>query len=165
MPERWPWLGLALVLVALDQATKAWVVASLPEGGLRPVLPWFNLVLVYNTGAAFNFLDGAGGWQRWLFALVAMAVAGLLTVWLWRLPAGQWRLGAALGLILGGALGNLVDRLTLGRVVDFIDWHYQAWHWPAFNLADAGISLGVVLLFWDMLRPRGRQGGGGGDGR
>jgi signal peptidase II len=116
-----------------------------------PVMPSFNLTLMYNQGAAFSFLSDAGGWQRWLFALIAFAVSVALLWWLKRLDRREKRLAIALALILGGALGNLIDRLLLGHVVDFLDVYYADWHWPAFNIADSAISAGAVLMVIDSL--------------
>lgn len=149
---RWLWLALAVLI--LDQLSK--VVAQELLSVHEPValLPSLNLFLTYNTGAAFSFLRDAGGWQRWLFAVLATAVSVLIVLWLRRLPSAQRWLAAALALVLGGALGNLVDRLFRpgGGVVDFIDVYYGTWHWPAFNLADSAISIGAVMLLWSAIR-------------
>lgn len=156
MSKAWPWFGLALAIVAADQATKALVLARFSPGEAVVVTPYFNLVLVYNRGAAFSFLSDAPGWQTPLlvgFALVAMGVVGYL---LWRSPE-RWILSAALGLILGGALGNVIDRLRFGQVVDFLDVHAGAWHWPAFNVADSAITVGAVLLILDGFRKHERR--------
>ena len=150
---RWLWLAAAVLL--LDYLTKGWAESALREGTIG-VLPFLDLRLAYNTGAAFSLLADAGGWQRWLFAALAIGVAVALVVWLARLSRGEHRLGAALALIIGGAVGNLVDRLSLGYVIDFIDVHAAGWHWPAFNIADSAITIGAVLLLWDAFRP-GRQ--------
>ena len=146
LPSRWPWLLLAFVIALLDQLTKWLVLEHFEPGDVLQVLPVFNLVLTFNEGAAFGFLSDAGGWQRWFFILLTILVSILLTVWLWRLPARERWTAAALSLVLGGALGNLVDRIRTGRVTDFLDVHWQHWHWPAFNLADSAITLGVVVL-------------------
>ena len=121
-----------------------------------PVFSWFNLTLQHNTGAAFSFLHDAGGWQRWFFAGVAVAISGALAVWLYRMPRGQWLLALGLGLILGGALGNLWDRLALGYVVDFISVHYGGRYFPAFNLADSAISVGAAAMLLDTFTNRGQ---------
>lgn len=144
------WLLLAALVIALDQYSK-WLVLQHFELYQSLVLTsWFNLTLAYNTGAAFSFLNDAGGWQRWLFVLLAVVITGVLLVWLQR--ARHLRLQAlALALVIGGAIGNVIDRIRLGHVVDFIDWHYRDWHWPVFNLADSAISVGVVLLIVDSL--------------
>ncbi|WJW75098.1 signal peptidase II [Thiohalobacter sp. IOR34] len=141
---RYLWLSV-LVLLA-DQLSKQLAEARLAAGQVVELTGWFNLRLAYNRGAAFSFLGEAGGWQRWLFIGVGLLAVGAILLWLHGLRAGDRLLAWALALILGGALGNLVDRVLYGHVVDFIDWHYAGWHWPAFNLADAAISLGVVLL-------------------
>jgi signal peptidase II len=116
------------------------------------VLPFFNFTLAYNSGAAFSFLADAGGWQRWFFVALALAISAGLVVWLYRLRANVWGEAVAITLILGGALGNVIDRLWHGHVIDFIDVYYQNWHWPAFNVADSAITVGAVLLvlqsFW-----------------
>ena len=149
MSERsapWPWLLLAIVVAVLDQLSKWWILQRFHPGEVLPVLPFFNLVLTFNEGAAFSFLSDAGGWQRWFFIGLTLAVSAALVVWMSRLRSDEKWLAAALALVLGGALGNLVDRVRLGRVTDFLDFHWQDWHWPAFNLADSAITLGVVLL-------------------
>ena len=140
------WLWLSLLIVILDQATK-W----LAEGLLLPfqpvpLMPLLNLTLMYNEGAAFSFLANAGGWQRWLFAGFALVMTLALTLWLLRLDKGERATAAALSLVIGGAIGNLIDRVQRGRVVDFIDFYVGTWHWPAFNVADSAISLGIVFL-------------------
>ena len=116
------------------------------------VMPMFNLTLMHNTGAAFSFLSEAGGWQRWFFTIVALVVSSVIFTWIRRLHSGQYLQAAALSLVLGGALGNVIDRLLLGHVVDFIQIYYEQWYWPAFNIADSAISIGVVLLILDTLR-------------
>jgi len=143
--------------VAVDQLTKWWAQAALAPYETVAVLPVFNLTLVFNTGAAFSFLSDAGGWQRGFFIVLASVVSVVLLVWLLRLPRREWLTGLGLALVLGGALGNLVDRLWLGHVVDFLDFHWAGHHWPAFNLADSAISVGVALLLWDGFFPRRRH--------
>lgn len=158
---RWLWLSTA-VLVA-DQATKAWAADVLRPYEVRPVVDgWLNLTLAFNTGAAFSFLSDAGGWQRWFFAALAAVVCVVLTVWLGRLDRRERLVASGLALVIGGAAGNLVDRLRLGHVLDFIDFFHQSlagWpgfsphgHWPAFNLADSAITAGVALLLVGSLR-------------
>ena len=154
-------LGLALLVLALDQATKLWAAAALDYGVPVAVLPFFNLTLVHNTGAAFSFLADAGGWQRAFFIVLSSVVSVVLIAWLRRLPPASRLLGVALALVLGGAVGNLVDRVAYGYVIDFVDLHAGGWHWPAFNVADSAISCGVVLLLVDGLfggRGHGRSG-------
>ncbi len=146
------WLWLSLIVVLLDQATK-WLVMS----GLEPfetieLIPNLNLTLMFNPGAAFSFLADAGGWQRWVFAVFALGISAALVVWLLRLEARERMLAAALALIIGGAIGNLIDRVLLGHVIDFIQVYLPFIPlalfnpWPAFNIADSAISVGVVLL-------------------
>jgi signal peptidase II len=144
------WLLLSAAIVAADLATKEWVSSVFRYGESVAVTPFFNLVLVHNTGAAFSFLAGAGGWQRWFFSAVAIAISGVI-VWMLRKPGNGQLLSAALALVLGGAIGNLYDRVTLGHVVDFIQVHAAGYYFPAFNVADSAITVGVVLLIWDSL--------------
>ncbi len=150
------WLGLIVVLVALDQWTKYLATQALELYRPREVFSWLNLTLAHNTGAAFSFLAGAGGWQRWFLSGVAVVICIVLLVWLWRLPHRARMLPTALSLILAGAIGNLIDRVRFGYVVDFIDVHYADWHWPAFNLADSIIVIGVGLLLLESFIPRRR---------
>lgn len=151
------WYALALVVVALDLYTKNVASSSLQYARPVEVFSWFNLTLQHNTGAAFSFLSEAGGWQRWFFTVIAVVISVALSVWLYLLPRGQWLLGLSLGLILGGAIGNLWDRVTLGYVVDFISVHYQGWYFPAFNIADSAISVGAVCMLLDSFLNRGRE--------
>ena len=139
---------LALIVLVLDFITKRWVEDSLFVGQHIPLTSFFNLVLTYNAGAAFSFLSDASGWQRWFFTIVS-AGASVLIIYLLRKHAAETLFCIALSLILGGALGNLWDRLTLGGVVDFLDFHIAGYHWPAFNVADSAISVGAVLLVVD----------------
>jgi signal peptidase II len=152
--HRLRWLILSLLVVAADQATKLWVLAALQPREVIPVVPAFNLTLVFNEGAAFSFLAGAGGWQRWLFVGVAVAVSTVLIVWLWRLKPEERLTAAGLSMVAGGAVGNLIDRLAYGRVVDFLDFYWRAWHWPAFNVADSAITVGVGLLLLEAFLPK-----------
>ncbi|HET7728882.1 MAG TPA: signal peptidase II [Usitatibacter sp.] len=145
------WLALSAVVVALDLATKAWVTAAFRYGESREITPFFNLVLVHNKGAAFSFLAEAGGWQRWFFAALTVAIAVVLVVMLRREHRNRF-LATAFALVLGGALGNLWDRVTLGYVVDFVQLHAAGYSWPAFNVADSAISVGVAMLLWDSVR-------------
>jgi signal peptidase II len=147
-------LILSLLVIAADQATKLWVLAALQPREVIPVLPVFNLTLVFNEGAAFSFLANAGGWQRWLFVGVAVAVSTVLIAWLWRLKPEERLTAAGLALVAGGAIGNLIDRLAYGRVVDFLDFYWRAWHWPAFNVADSAITVGVGLLLLEAFLPK-----------
>ena len=146
------WLILSLLVVVLDQLSKQLAEASLLVFERVPLLPGFNLTLVYNEGAAFSFLSDQGGWQRWFFVVLATVVTLVLVFWLSRLKRSERLIAIALGLIIGGALGNLIDRVLWGHVIDFIDLYYRHWHWPAFNVADSAITLGVVFIFVDALR-------------
>lgn len=145
------WLWLTLLVILLDQLTKQLIVGHFELYERLEVLPIFNLTLAYNSGAAFSFLADAGGWQRWFFTAVALAAAVLILSWLVRLHADERLQGAALALILAGALGNLYDRVVLGHVVDFLDFHWGDYHFPAFNIADTAITLGAALIILDML--------------
>ncbi len=142
-------LWISVVVLVLDQASKWWVLENFLEYEVREVWPVFNLTLVFNRGAAFSFLADAGGWQHYLFVGLALVVSLVLLVWLIRLDARRRLEAWALSLILGGAIGNLVDRLRLEKVVDFLQWHWQQHYFPSFNLADAAITLGVGLLLLD----------------
>lgn len=144
------WYGLSLIIVAVDQWTKWLASSNLNYGQPVEILPFFNLTLWHNTGAAFSFLNDAGGWQRGFFATVSTVVSVVLVVWMYRLPKQQKLLMLALALILGGAVGNLYDRVVLGYVVDFIDVYYKASHFPAFNIADSAISIGAGIMLLDM---------------
>lgn len=143
------WLWVSAVVLVLDQCTKLLADALLDFNQPVAVIPFVNIRLAYNTGAAFSFLSSGPGWQRWFFVTLALFVIGILVAWLRRLSAGQMRTALALALILGGAAGNLVDRLVYGYVIDFIDLYYGSWHWPTFNVADSAISIGAALLLLD----------------
>lgn len=144
---RWLWLSVAVI--ALDQITKQLALASLQPFQPVPVMPLFNLTLMFNTGAAFSFLADESGWQRWFFTGIAVVVSAVIVVWLRRLPAANKLLAIALALVLGGALGNVWDRILLGHVVDFIQVYYSTHFFPAFNIADSAITIGAALLLWD----------------
>jgi signal peptidase II len=144
------WLGLAALVIVLDHLSKWWVSTTLDYEQIVRVLPFFSLVRVHNHGAAFSFLADAGGWQRWLFIGLGI-VATVVIVRLLKTHAQQPRMAFALALILGGALGNVLDRVVLGYVVDFLYFHYRNFAWPAFNVADSAISVGAVLLVWDSI--------------
>ena len=143
------WLWLSLIVIVLDQISKQLVEHSLLVFESISLLPFLNLTLVYNEGAAFSFLSDQGGWQRWLFVSLATGVTLMLMFWLSRLQTRDRWLAVALSLIIGGAVGNLLDRLIFGHVIDFIDLYYHQWHWPAFNIADSAISVGVVFILFD----------------
>jgi signal peptidase II len=158
----WRWLPLAAAVIVADQAVKAWMVHHFSPFERVRLLSVLDIILTYNTGAAFSFLSDAAGWQRWLFVLLALAVSAVLILWMRRLRARtQALLASALALIVGGALGNLIDRLTLGRVVDFIHVHAGNAYFPAFNVADSAITIGAGLLLLDAWREsrRARPGG------
>jgi signal peptidase II len=143
---------VSAIVIAADQATKAAILATIREGDGFAVTPFFSLVLTFNTGAAFSFLSAASGWQRWFFVVIAVVAAAVILVLLRR--GGSAWYGAGLALILGGALGNLYDRLAIGRVVDFLLFHYAGWAYPAFNVADSAITVGAAILIIDSLRRR-----------
>jgi signal peptidase II len=152
MMLKWTWISV--LVLALDQLTKQLASSYLHYAEPVAVMPLFNLTLVHNTGAAFSFLSQAGGWQRWFFAAIALLVSAGLLLWLKRLSAEKVWEAVALTLVLGGALGNVWDRILLGYVVDFLDFYYGNWHWPAFNVADMAISGGAAILIIDSLWPR-----------
>jgi signal peptidase II len=148
------WLWLSLIIIILDLWTKSIASNLLTLHQPYPIFPGFNFTLMHNTGAAFSFLSEQGGWQRWFFTVVALGVSVVLGFWLKRLNKNQLTLAISLALILGGAIGNVWDRITLGYVVDFIQVYYDRWYWPAFNIADSAISVGAVLLIVDSIRNR-----------
>ncbi len=146
------WLWLSLFIVALDQSSK-WVVDhTLQLYQSVPLMPSFQLTYLRNEGAAFSFLSSAGGWQRWFFVALALTSSVAIGIWLGRLNRTQTREAIGWALVLGGAIGNLIDRLIWGYVIDFLDVYYQNWHWPAFNVADSAITVGVGLLLLDAFR-------------
>ena len=146
----WPWLGWALLILVADQVTKTLILDSYRLGDATTITSFFNIVRAHNTGAAFSFLAQAGGWQRWFFTGFGV-LAALFIVWQLRAHPGQKLFSFALASILGGAVGNVIDRVLYGYVVDFLDFHAAGWHFPAFNVADAGISVGAALLIVDEL--------------
>ena len=146
----WPWLGWALLILVADQFTKVLILGAYRLGDSTYVTSFFNIVRAHNTGAAFSFLADAGGWQRWLFTGFG-AAAALFILWQLRAHPGQKLFAFALSSILGGAVGNVVDRMVHGYVVDFLDFHWAASHFPAFNVADAAITVGAVCLIVDEL--------------
>jgi len=144
-PNALSWLGLSALVVVLDQATKAWVLSSLPEFQPITVIDGFwNWYRTYNTGAAFSFLSDASGWQKYFFVVLAAGISGLLAWWLARTPRGEWRTALPFALVIGGAVGNVIDRLLHGHVVDFIQWYWRDHYWPAFNVADSAIVAGAI---------------------
>ena len=144
-PDFGRWLLLAAGVIAADFASKQWILSAFAPHESVEVLPFFNLVLVFNSGAAFSFLAQAGGWQKWFFVALALVISAWIAVML-RRHADDALQSAALAFVMGGALGNVIDRLRFGAVVDFLDVHIAGWHWPAFNLADSAITVGVALL-------------------
>jgi signal peptidase II len=145
------WLALVALVLILDQFSKTWILANFRLLDRQTVTSFFNLVLVFNSGASFSFLADAGGWQKWFFVVLALAIS-LWLLSLLRKHAQERLLPAALSLILGGALGNVIDRLRFDAVVDFLDFHLAGYHWPAFNVADSAITVGVALMLWHQFR-------------
>lgn len=145
------WLSLAGLVIVLDQISKYIANQNLVYAEPVPIAPSFNLTLLYNRGAAFSFLNDASGWQRWFFIVIALAAVTFIILWLRKLKPGQATLATGLALVLGGAIGNLIDRVIYGHVIDFIQLYYRGFYWPAFNIADSAISVGAVLLIWNGL--------------
>ncbi|MDB6164275.1 MAG: signal peptidase [Xanthomonadaceae bacterium] len=144
-PNALPWLALSLLVVVLDQLSKAWVLATLPEFQPVPVIHGFwNWFRTYNTGAAFSFLSDAGGWQKYVFVVLAIVITAVLVRMLANTPRREWKTAGPFALVIGGAIGNLIDRLMHGQVVDFIQWYWNGHYWPAFNLADSAIVGGAI---------------------
>ncbi|WP_286221882.1 signal peptidase II [Marinobacter apostichopi] len=153
------WLWLAVLVIVLDLGTKALATAMLTYGNPVPVVPMFNLTLLHNTGAAFSFLAQAAGWQRWFFVALALVVSCVLVIWLRKLQRHETWTAIAIVLILGGALGNVYDRVVHGYVVDFLHFYWQDWHFPAFNLADTAITVGAAMMIIDTFRSPANSGG------
>ena len=158
-PNALAWLALSVVVIVLDQWSKHWVLTALPEYTAIPVIEGFwNWYRTYNTGAAFSFLADAGGWQHWFFLALAVVICGLLGTWLARTPRSDWRTALPFALVIGGAIGNVIDRLRFGHVVDFIQWHWRDHYWPAFNIADAAIVGGAIgIALFGLLGSQSRQ--------
>jgi signal peptidase II len=150
--KKWPWFLLAIAVVLVDQWSKYWAANTLIPYQPEALLPMLNFTLAYNSGAAFSFLSGTGGWHRWVFAGFSLIMSVALIVWLLRLPRQPKLQPLALSLILGGAVGNLYDRALVGHVIDFIDLYYKNHHWPVFNLADSAICIGAFLLLVDLCK-------------
>jgi signal peptidase II len=145
------WLWLSLVVIVLDQASKQFAESVLTLYESVKVLPFFDFTLLYNKGAAFSFLSDQSGWQRWFFIILAIVVCVVLVSWLWRLKREEQWTAVALSLIIGGAIGNVIDRILFGQVIDFLHFHYQQHYFPAFNVADSAITLGVIIMLYDAL--------------
>ena len=150
-PLFWRWILLSGTVIFLDQLSKLAILSRFRLGDQMEITSFFNLVLVYNPGAAFSFLAGAGGWQRWFFAVLAIGIS-IWIVFMLKQPATNKLLALALSLVMGGALGNVIDRFAYGAVVDFLDFHLMGWHWPAFNVADSAICLGAAFMLWEQAR-------------
>ncbi|MET0541405.1 MAG: signal peptidase II [Variovorax sp.] len=147
----WPWLGLAAIILIVDQFTKTLILGYYKYGGVTQVTSFFNIVRAHNTGAAFSFLADAAGWQRWLFTAIGIGAA-VFIFWMLKKHAGQKLFSFAMACILGGAIGNVIDRMMHGYVVDFLDFHLGGKHFPAFNVADSAITIGAICLVLDELR-------------
>lgn len=146
------WLWLTVIFLALDQVTKQWVAGSFDYRETLSILPFFNLTYVHNPGAAFSFLADQGGWQRWFFTAIAALASIIFTVWMAKTPKSQCLLGIALAFMLSGAAGNLIDRVMFGYVIDFLDFHWAGYHFPAFNVADSMIFIGAALMILDSFK-------------
>ncbi len=152
LPGKSAWLGLSLLVILLDQLSKQYLVTHMRVFETVRLLPVFNIALFHNTGAAFSMLAGASGWQRWFFVVLALGITGLIVRWLWSMPPkGGSALAAGLALVAGGAIGNVLDRLVRGYVIDFLQFHWQGWFFPSFNVADSCITVGAALLLYDTL--------------
>lgn len=146
------WLVLSLVVIVVDAWTKSYIKSHLIYAMSYTLLPFLNLTLLYNRGAAFSFLNAANGWQQWLFSLIAIVVSVILITWLYKMPPKKKLQACGAALIIGGAIGNVISRVYYGYVIDFIDFHVGNWHWPAFNIADSAICIGVFFLIIDAFR-------------
>ena len=144
--KAWAWLWLSAIVVFLDQITKYSVIQHLKYGEPKVIFPFFNLNINFNTGAAFSFLGGASGWQVYLFAAISLLVTLFLVIWLSRIKRSEWLVGLGVSLIIGGALGNFIDRVRLNYVIDFFDFHIKHWHYDTFNVADSAVCIGAFLL-------------------
>ncbi len=145
------WMLIATIVVVLDQLSKWWIRMLFDLYESFPIFPGLQIIYVRNLGAAFSFLSSAGGWQRWFFIVLSLLASIAIVIWIYRLPKQRRLEALGLSLVLGGAVGNLVDRVLLGYVVDFIDVYYQSWHWPVFNVADSAITVGVAIMIIDIL--------------
>ena len=156
MPKVGHWYALAALVIVLDQISKWFVLENIRPGETIYVAPFWNWVLTFNPGAAFSFLADQPGWQRWFFTVLALAVSAWIAVELRKHP-GEKLLSLALALVMGGALGNVIDRVRFGAVVDFVQWHAAGFYWPAFNVADSAITVGATLLVFEQLTAAGRE--------
>lgn len=157
-PNALAWLVVSGLVIVADQWSKVWVVTSLPEHTAVPVIEgWWNWYRSYNTGAAFSFLADAGGWQKYLFIVLAFGITALMAHWLRQTPRRDWQVALPYALVIGGAMSNAMDRLLRGHVVDFIQWHWRDHYWPAFNLSDSAIVLGAIAIALAGLRSPGRN--------
>ena len=143
------WLWLSVVVLMLDQLSKVWIDSTMSLYQSIPVFPGFSITYAHNYGAAFSFLSDAGGWQRWFFAVLAGSISVGIIIWIKQLKHYETLSAISLSLILGGAIGNLIDRVIYGYVIDFFDVYYQSWHWPVFNIADSAITVGVALMLYE----------------
>jgi signal peptidase II len=149
-----PWVWISIIVIILDQITKIYADQVLQYGQPVSVMPMFNFTLLYNMGAAFSFLSDAGGWQRWFFIFLSSTISIVLIVWIYKLQVHEKLQTVSIALILGGAIGNLIDRSIYGYVIDFLDVYYQQHHWPAFNIADSAITVGAIILIIDSFKTR-----------
>ena len=146
------WISLSVIVLVLDQVSKIWITTSMFLYESINVIPFFQLTYVQNEGAAFSFLNDAGGWQRWFFVSLSLIASVFIIIWLSKLPKSEKLQSLGLAMVLGGAIGNLIDRLRFGYVIDFLDVYYQTWHWPVFNVADSAITVGVFMLLLDSFK-------------
>lgn len=149
--KQWRWYLLSFLIIGADQLSKFWALTALQPYEPQPIMPMLNFTLAFNSGAAFSFLNGAGEWHQWFFAIFAATMSAFIALWIARTPTHACLQRLSLSMILGGALGNLIDRLLVGHVIDFIDVYYQQYHWPIFNFADSAISCGAILLLIDLV--------------
>ena len=148
--KNWPWFLVSFLVIVADQVSKYWVLKTFTPYEPVSVLPMFNITLAYNTGSAFSFLSETGDWHRWFFTGFSIIMSGVLLVWMLRMPSCNKKQLLSLSLILGGAVGNVMDRILLGHVIDFIDVYYKTHHWPVFNVADSAICVGAMMLFFTL---------------
>jgi len=157
LSKKYLWIFITILVFALDRITKSLALDYLPLGEPISILPMFNLFFTFNTGAAFSFLNQAGGWQEWLFGAIAVGVSISIIIWQLKITIEHLWLKIALALIIGGTLGNLYDRITYHKVIDFLDFYFRQWHYPVFNIADSAICIGAIMLIIDILRNGGSR--------